>query len=146
VKFSVITINPISTSTFVAESRSNWESASVVVEYLFMGTMGNILLKQQQITDSSKHSFGLFRLRLPIFLSYAQCGLVLSGAGTKCTGGKVAEVRSITIAQVSQVGLGDDRINNQNHGYGRTSWVNPASKHSHRSGKYREQDAVPTSG
>jgi hypothetical protein len=89
-----------------------------------MGTMGNILLKQQQITDSSKHSFGLFRLRL------------LSGA----------EVRSITIAQLSQVGLGDDRINNQNHGYGRTSWVNPASKHSHRSGKYREQDAVPTSG
>lgn len=42
-KFSVITINPISTSKFVADSRSSWESAAVVVEYLFMGTMGNIL-------------------------------------------------------------------------------------------------------
>jgi hypothetical protein len=42
VKFSVITISPISTSKFAAESLSDWESAAVVVEYLFVGTMDNI--------------------------------------------------------------------------------------------------------
>lgn len=41
-KFSVITISPISTSKFAAESLSDWESAAVVVEYLFVGTMDNI--------------------------------------------------------------------------------------------------------
>ncbi|WP_041739969.1 hypothetical protein [Calothrix sp. PCC 6303] len=132
----MITTNPISTSKFVADFQSSWESAAVVVEYLFMGTMGNILLKHQQITGISKPSFTSLQLQLPIFrifLSYPQ---------------SQSEVRSTSIAQLPTVGLGlgNDRINNQNHGYGRISWVNPASKYSQRSGKYRERDAVPIPG
>jgi hypothetical protein len=41
VKFSVISIYPISTSTYAADSRFIWESAAVGVEYLFMGNNGN---------------------------------------------------------------------------------------------------------
>jgi hypothetical protein len=51
VKFSVLTINPISTTKFIADSRSNWESAAVVVEYLFVGTMGNILPSDVELRD-----------------------------------------------------------------------------------------------
>jgi hypothetical protein len=42
VKFSVIIISTISTAKFVADSQSDWESAAVVVEYLFVGTMSDI--------------------------------------------------------------------------------------------------------
>jgi hypothetical protein len=39
-------------------------------------------------------------------------------------------------------------INNQNHPYDGISWIKPESKvnQSQRSGRYREQDAVPISG
>nr|WP_081403027.1 hypothetical protein [Scytonema hofmannii] len=42
-KFSVISIYPISISTFsyAANCRFSWESAAVGVEYLFMGNNGN---------------------------------------------------------------------------------------------------------
>jgi hypothetical protein len=52
VKFSVITICPISTSISVADSPFDWESATVVVEYLFVGTIANI--RQNDLESQEK--------------------------------------------------------------------------------------------
>jgi len=46
VKFSVKSSHPISTSSLAVNCRFSWESAAVVVDYLFMG--------QGQITDKNQ--------------------------------------------------------------------------------------------
>ncbi|OKH11115.1 hypothetical protein NIES592_22605 [Fischerella major NIES-592] len=52
-KFSVISIYPISTSLCADQSRTSWESAPMGVEYLFMGL---ICLKLGKFTEGNHDS------------------------------------------------------------------------------------------
>ncbi len=52
-KFSVISIYPISTSLCANQSQTSWESAPMGVEYLFMGL---ICLKSGKFTEGNHDS------------------------------------------------------------------------------------------
>jgi hypothetical protein len=66
VKFSVINICSLITSSRAAVSRSSWESAAMGLEYLFMGLFINDARGHQEQIAEDNHNYADDRIRISV--------------------------------------------------------------------------------